>query len=61
MQLNIGDTAISTNPSLRQYGVGRVLMVKNGIAKVSIPRVFFAATAYAHTKLLKIEESGRGC
>lgn len=58
MQLNIGDTAISTNPSLRQYGVGRVLMVKNGIAKVEYsPGLFSEPPLYAHTKLLKVEES----
>src|SRR5438445_868597 len=58
MNLNAGDTVISTNPNLRQYGAGRVLMVKNGVAKVEYsPGLFSEPPLYAHTKLLKVEET----
>src|SRR3972149_2497826 len=58
MNLHVGDTVISTNPNLRQYGVGRVLMVKNGVAKVEYsPGLFSEPPLYAHTKLLKVEET----
>ncbi len=60
MNLQIGDSVIGTNPSLRPYGAGRVLMVKNGIAKVEYsPGLFSEPPLYAHTKLLKIEETER--
>lgn len=58
MTLQAGDSVVSTNPSLRAYGVGRVLMVKNGIAKVEYsPGLFSEPPLYAHTKLLKLEET----
>ena len=58
MNLKTGDSVISTSPSLRPYGVGRVLMVKNGIAKVEYsPGLFSDPPLYAHTKLLKLEET----
>ncbi|MBI4487688.1 MAG: DEAD/DEAH box helicase [Deltaproteobacteria bacterium] len=58
MNLQVGDSVISTNPSLRPYGVGRVLMVKNGIAKVEYsPGLFSEPPLYAHTKLLKLDET----
>ena len=60
MDLQVGDSVISTNPSLRPYGVGRVLMVKNGIAKVEYsPGLFSDPPLYAHTKLLKLGETER--
>lgn len=53
MAIEASDLVISTNPSLRSYGVGRVLMVKNGIAKVEYsPGLFSDPPLYAHTKLL---------
>jgi superfamily II DNA or RNA helicase len=58
MNLQVGDSVIGTNPSLRPYGAGRVLMVKNGIAKVEYsPGLFSEPPLYAHTKLLKVEEA----
>jgi len=58
MDLQVGDSVIGTNPSLRPYGVGRVLLVKNGIAKVEYsPGLFSEPPLYAHTKLLKVEEA----
>lgn len=58
MSIQTGDTVVSTNSSLRPYGIGRVLMVKNGIAKVEYsPGLFSEPPLYAHTKLLKVEES----
>ena len=58
MNIQTRDLVISTNPSLRPYGVGRVLMVKNGIAKVEYsPGLFSEPPLYAHTKLLKLEET----
>src|SRR5262245_39754826 len=60
MDTQIGDSVISSNSSLRPYGVGRVLMVKNGVAKVEYsPGLFSEPPLYAHTKLLKIEEAER--
>lgn len=60
MDLQVGDSVIGTNPSLRPYGAGRVLMVKNGIAKVEYsPGLFSEPPLYAHTKLLKVEEAER--
>src|SRR3990167_3240158 len=60
MNLEAGDSVVSANPSLRPYGVGRVLMVKNGIAKVEYsPGLFSEPPLYAHTKLLKLEETER--
>jgi hypothetical protein len=60
MDLQVGDSVIGTNPSLRPYGAGRVLMVKNGIAKVEYsPGLFSEPPLYAHTKLLKLEETER--
>lgn len=60
MDLQVGDSVIGTNPSLRPYGAGRVLMVKNGIAKVEYsPGLFTEPPLYAHTKLLKLEEVER--
>ncbi len=60
MNLQTGDLVVSINPSLRPYGVGRVLMVKNGIAKVEYsPGLFSEPPLYAHTKLLKVEETER--
>ena len=58
MNLQAGEIVISSTASLRQYGVGRVLMIKNGVAKVEYsPSLFSEPPLYAHTKLLKIEES----
>jgi len=58
MSIQTGDTVVSTNTSLRPYGIGRVLMLKNGIAKVEYsPGLFSEPPLYAHTKLLKVEES----
>lgn len=58
MNLQIGDSVLSTSSSLRPYGVGRVLMVKNGIAKVEYsPGLFSEPPLYAHTKLLKVDET----
>ncbi|MGH7824805.1 MAG: DEAD/DEAH box helicase [Candidatus Binatia bacterium] len=60
MHVQVGDSVIGTNPSLRPYGAGRVLMVKNGIAKVEYsPGLFSEPPLYAHTKLLKLEETER--
>ncbi len=60
MNLEVGDSVIGTNPSLRPYGAGRVLMVKNGIAKVEYsPGLFSEPPLYSHTKLLKLEETER--
>ncbi|MPZ76760.1 MAG: DEAD/DEAH box helicase [Deltaproteobacteria bacterium] len=60
MILQVGDSVFSTNPSLRPYGIGRVLILKNGIAKVEYsPGLFSEPPLYAHTKLLKIEEVQR--
>src|SRR6266480_6612301 len=58
MNLHAGDSVASTNPGLRPYGMGQVLMVKNGIAKVEYsPGLFSEPPLYAHTKLLKVEET----
>jgi superfamily II DNA or RNA helicase len=58
MNLHAGDSVASTNPGLRPYGVGRVLMVKNGIAKVEYsPGLFSEPPLYAHTKLLRVDEA----
>ena len=60
MEFHVGDSVIGTNPNLRPYGAGRVLMVKNGIAKVEYsPGLFSEPPLYAHTKLLKVEEAER--
>ncbi len=54
------DMVVSKNPLLTNYGKGRILKIKNGMAKVEyIPHVFSSPPYFAHTKLLKLEETKR--
>lgn len=54
------DTVISRNPLLSPYGKGQIQKIKNGIAKVEyVPHVFSTPPLYAHTKMLRLEETER--
>ncbi len=54
------DTVISNDPLLRPYGKGQIQKIKNGLAKVEyVPHVFSSPPLFAHTKLVKLEETER--
>ncbi len=54
------DIVISRNYLLEHYGKGRIIKIKNGMAKVEyVPHVFSSPPHFAHTKLVYLNETDR--
>lgn len=60
MQYHELDTVISSNPLLRPYGKGRIIKIRNGMAKIEyVPHVFSSPPFFAHTKLAQLSDTER--
>ncbi|MBI4516291.1 MAG: DEAD/DEAH box helicase family protein [Deltaproteobacteria bacterium] len=58
--LSAGQSVVSRNPLYREYGVAKVLKVKNDQAKIEFaPGLFSAPPLFAHTKILRLREIER--